>query len=345
MNPPAANMPSRPERTRAEAPSAGAADDLDTRILAAERAVIERDERVQRQAQQLVERGQHFAQRTRDNLGRIAAIAGGVVAGALLLVWMKPSWRERGLARPMRALAHAPAALRRPREAGGGSDAATHGRHRSHEFPWARLLALAWPFMPLGLRSRTNPRVAALLMSLGLPLVARATRPQSDVQTALQVDLNRYAGRWYEIARTPERHQRHCSGNAMANYTVLAQGADPEDVEVAVTNRCTTADGSIDVVEGSAHVVPGSRGAKLEIAFAPPWLRWLPWVWADYWILYVDDDYRSAVVGTPDQRHLWLLSRAPRLAPAAYQRLVQQADAQGYDTGRLALTPQSAALH
>jgi len=91
--------------------------------------------------------------------------------------------------------------------------------------------------------------------------------------------------------------------------------------------------------------VPGSHGARLEITFAPLWLRWLPWVWADYWILYVDDDYRSAVVGTPDQRHLWLLARAPRLEATDYQRLVDQASAQGYDTARLALTPQSAALH
>ena len=336
-------MPSRPEAPRIATAGEMPQADLDTRILAAERAVIERDERVQQRAQQLVERGQRFATRTRENLGRIASIGGAVVGGVLIFVWALPGLR-RGLTRPMRALAHAPAALRRHRHAG-ADDAA--GRHRRHhrDIPWARLLALAWPLMPLGLRSRTSPRFAALLMSLGLPLVARATRPESDVQTASHVDLQRYAGRWYEIARTPEPHQRRCAGNAMADYALLATGADAEDAELAVTNRCTHADGSIAAVEGIAQAVPGSHGARLEISFAPIWLRWLPWVWADYWILYIDDDYRSAVVGTPDQRHLWLLARAPRLEAIDYQRLVDQAGAQGFDTARLTLTPQSAALH
>jgi apolipoprotein D and lipocalin family protein len=342
MNPrAAANMPSRPE-SRIATGDEGPEADLDTRILAAERAVIERDERVQWRARQLVERGQRFATRTRDNLGRIAGIGAAVVAGGLILAWALPGRRERGLAHPLRALAHAPAALRRHR---GADDGPGHRRRGHREVPWARLLALAWPFMPLSLRSRTSPRFAALLMSLGLPLVARATRPESDVQTAPHVDLRRYAGRWYEIARTPERRQRQGAANAMADYAVLAAGADPEDVELAVTNRCSAADGSIAAVDGIAQAVPGSHGAKLEVTFAPIWLRWLPWVWADHWILYVDDDYRSAVVGTPDQRQLWLLARAPRLEPMDYQRLLDQASAQGFDTARLALTPQSAALH
>jgi apolipoprotein D and lipocalin family protein len=335
-------MPSRPEPPRIATGDEGPQADLDTRILAAERAVIERDERVQWRAQQLMERGQRFATRTRDNIGRIAGIGAAVVAGVVLLVWVVPGWRERGLARPMRALAHAPAALRRHRQGG----AEPGQRRRSHrELPWARLLALAWPLMPLGLRSRTSPRFAALLMSLGLPLIARTTRPESDVRTAPRVDLQRYAGRWYEIARTPERQQRRCAGNAMAHYTLLAGSADSDDIELAVTNRCSGADGSLEVAEGIAQVVPGSHGARLEVSFAPIWLRWLPWVWADYWILYVDDDYRSAVVGTPDQQHLWLLARAPRLERTDYQRLVDQASAQGFDTARLTLTPQSAALH
>ena len=309
-------MSSRPEPRIASGDDAAQAD-LDTRILAAERAVIERDERVQLRARQLVERGQRFARRTHDNIGRIAGIGAAVVGGVVLLAWVLPGWRERGLARPMRALAHAPAALRRHRQA--APDAGEGPQRRSHrDVPWARLLALAWPFMPLGLRSRTSPRFAALLMSLGLPLIARATRPESDVRTAPQVDLRRYAGRWYEIARTPEPHQRRCAGNAMADYALLAAGPDAEDAELAVTNRCSTADGAVEAVEGVAQAVPGSHGARLEITFAPLWLRWLPWVWADYWILYVDDDYRSAVVGTPDQRHLWLLARAPRLEATDY---------------------------
>ena len=76
------------------------------------------------------------------------------------------------------------------------------------------------------------------------------------------------------------------------------------------------------------------------MSFAPPWLRWLPWAWADYWILDVDPHYRCALVGTPDRRHLWMLSRAPSLSSAGMQRLLEQAQAQGYDISRLQLTPQ-----
>jgi apolipoprotein D and lipocalin family protein len=337
MNPrAAANMPSRPD-PRLATGDAGPEADLDTRILAAERAVIERDERVQRRARQLVERGQRFATRTRDNLGRIAGIGAAVVAGVLILAWALPGGRERGLAHPMRALAHVPAALRRHR---GADDEGGHRRRGHREVPWARLLALAWPFMPLGLRARVSPGFAAFLMSLGLPLVAKALRPETDVQVAPDVDLRRYAGRWYEIGRTPLKSERRCAGNVSADYVPLdAATAEAEGGDLAVTNRCLEADGRVASVQGVARIV-GGDSAKLQVSFAPPWLRWLPWAWSDYWILDVDPHYRCALVGTPDRRHLWMLARAPSLSSAGMQRLLEQAQAQGYDISRLQLTPQ-----
>ena len=179
-------------------------------------------------------------------------------------------------------------------------------------------------------------------MSLGLPLLARRSRgaERTGVQAASAVDLRRWSGRWHEIARLPMRQERLCASRATADYTLLAAGPQESDVVLGVTNRCRTRDGRVALAIGDARVVPGSRGARLKVSFAPQWLRWLPAVWADYWILHVDGAYRTALVGTPDRRHLWLLARAPRLSGAELQPLLAQAHAQGYDTDRLRFTLQ-----
>ena len=94
---------------------------------------------------------------------------------------------------------------------------------------------------------------------------------------------------------------------------------------------------------GTARVVPvaGLPGAgRLEVRFAPSWLGWLPMVWSDYWILYVDPAYRHAVVGTPDRKRLWLLSRTPDIAPTDYERLLTQVRDSGFDAARVMRTPQ-----
>lgn len=324
MNPSIASVPPRrPERP--PRPRQAAGDDLELSILDAERAVIERDERVQRHAALLVARGERFTERMRHHLGRFAAAGAALGIGSLLLARWLPRHATAAVARAPRRLLHS----------------ARSARH--HDLPWGRLLALGWPLLPLGLRSRLSPKSAALLMSLGLPLLARGTRADAGegVQPASAVDLRRYAGRWHEIARLPMRQERLCASGSVADYTLLSVGPDDSDIVLGVTNRCRTRDGRVAVAIGDARVVPGSRGARLKVCFAPQWLRWLPAVWADYWILHVDADYRSALVGTPDRRHLWLLARQPSLPGADLQQLVAQARAQGYDTDRLRLTPRA----
>ena len=77
-----------------------------------------------------------------------------------------------------------------------------------------------------------------------------------------------------------------------------------------------------------------ARG-KLEVTFVPPWLRWLPLVWADYWVLALDDDYQWAMVGQPGRKFLWILSRTPQLDAATFERLKAQAVTMGYDLSAL----------
>ena len=101
-----------------------------------------------------------------------------------------------------------------------------------------------------------------------------------------------------------------------------------------VLNQCSHR-GKVRSVPGVARVVPDSGNAKLKVSFWPSWLRWLPLAWADHWVLYVDDGYRVAVVGHPDRRHLWLLSRQPRIDDAQLGDLIRVAAERGFAVDRL----------
>jgi apolipoprotein D and lipocalin family protein len=158
---------------------------------------------------------------------------------------------------------------------------------------------------------------------------------RAPLQVVAPVDLKRYAGLWHEQARLPHRLQKQCTGPVTAEYTVLADGM------VEVRNRCMLADGSFDESIGAARVAPvaGQPGAgRLEVRFAPEWLGWLPAVWGDYWILKLDRDYQVALVGTPNRKYLWVLSRAPRLDDAILQAELDYARTLGFDVDKVELT-------
>jgi apolipoprotein D and lipocalin family protein len=165
-------------------------------------------------------------------------------------------------------------------------------------------------------------------------LMAMASLPPPPTQD--WVDLARYAGRWYEIARLPNRFQEKCAGDVQAVYTLRPDG------RVRVVNSCRKADGSLTQAEGVARRAEAEGPAgRLEVRFAPAFLSFLPFVWGDYWILALDRDYRHAMVGDPGRRYLWILSRDPALDDATYHDLVAQAKSLGYDVSRLARTAQT----
>lgn len=159
-----------------------------------------------------------------------------------------------------------------------------------------------------------------------------ATRPNVPVA---DVDLERYAGTWYEQARLPMYFQRKCASDTTANYRLNADGT------VAVVNRCRREDGGMQEAEGVARMVDG-RTSTLEVRFAPAWLSWLPAVWGDYWVIALDEaDYQWAMVGAPKADYLWILSRSPQLDTAVLERLLAQAREMGYPVDRVVATPQS----
>jgi len=174
------------------------------------------------------------------------------------------------------------------------------------------------------------------MMSMGVPIVtplyAQASGP---VQTVPAVDLNRYLGDWYEIARFPNRFQRNCAGDVRASY------ARRDDGRIDVVNRCRAAEGEAIEARGVARVVDTHTSAKLKVRFAPAALSFLPFVWGDYWILGLADDYSWATVGSPDRKYLWILARTPAIDAERFSAALDAARANGFDVERLAKTAQT----
>ncbi|CAK8564334.1 unnamed protein product [Lathyrus sativus] len=151
------------------------------------------------------------------------------------------------------------------------------------------------------------------------------------------VDLERYTGRWYEIASFPSFFQPKNSENTRATYTLNNDGT------VHVLNE-TWNNGKRNSIEGSAYKAnPNSDEAKLKVKFfVPPFLPIIP-VLGNYWILYLDQDYQYALIGEPTRKYLWILCRQTHLDDEIYKKLVEKAKEEGYDdvTTKLRKTPQS----
>ena len=149
-------------------------------------------------------------------------------------------------------------------------------------------------------------------------------------EPAAALDLTRYLGLWHEVAHLPMFFQRHCADQITATYT---QGADGS---ISVLNACRTRAGTREASTGTARACPGRPGA-FKVTFVPPWLRWLPGAWADYWVIDLDPAYQWAVVGSPSRRYLWVLSRRPIMQQSLFQELLERAQARGYPVQRLVL--------
>ena len=163
--------------------------------------------------------------------------------------------------------------------------------------------------------------MTVLMMASG---AAVANQPVADL------DLKRYAGQWHEIAHLPMFFQRQCVDRITATYTPLADGT------FEVRNACRTSSGETDESVGAARPVAGSPGA-LKVRFAPEWLAWLPLVWADYWVVDLDPEYRWAVVGGPARKYLWVLSRKPSMDRAVFDAIKARAAKRGYPVGNLVM--------
>ncbi|KAA8535312.1 hypothetical protein F0562_030315 [Nyssa sinensis] len=158
---------------------------------------------------------------------------------------------------------------------------------------------------------------------------------KKEMKVVKGLDLQKYMGRWYEIASFPSRFQPKNGINTRATYTLR------EDGTVHVLNETFT-DGKRGHIEGTAYKAdPSSDEAKLKVKFyLPPFLPIIPIV-GDYWVLFIDDDYQYALIGQPSRNYLWILCRQTHLDEEIYNQLIQRAKDEDYDVSKLRKTPQT----
>ena len=174
-----------------------------------------------------------------------------------------------------------------------------------------------------------------LIFPLAVDAQQNSVQNQSPVKTVASVDLKRYSGKWYEIARYPNKFQKDCVGNTMATYTLKEKG------KIEVLNQCLEKDGTMKDAKGDGKIVDKTTNAKLEVRFAPGILSFIPGVWGDYWIIDLDENYQYAAVGDPKREYLWILSRTPKLNDAAYQNILRRIETMGFNPAKLIKTPQN----
>jgi len=172
-------------------------------------------------------------------------------------------------------------------------------------------------------------RYSWIILCLGCAAVMFACRSSAKVSTLAvvpRVELDRYIGTWYEVARYPNRFQKNC-------YSTTATYELRDDGTISVINRCSegSANGAEKVARGRAWVVDYETNARLKVQFLWPFS-------GDYWVIQLGDQYEYAVVGHPDRKYLWILSRTPRMEPTLYARVLERLRQQGYDPGRLIIS-------
>ncbi len=190
-------------------------------------------------------------------------------------------------------------------------------------------------------RGRQARQALAFFLVAGLGLLAREAQAQTRPTPAAEalspisaLDVPRYMGVWWEIAKFPNWFQRNCVADTRAEYSLAADGT------VQVLNRCRRASGEVDQALGQARQIGGPASPRLQVRFAPAWLSLIPLVWGDYWVIDLDEAYQLVAVSEPQRRYLWVLSRTPEVDPKAYASLLERLSARGFDVRQLERTAQ-----
>lgn len=162
--------------------------------------------------------------------------------------------------------------------------------------------------------------------------IISAQSQSASPNTVEKVDLKKYIGLWYEIAKIPNRFQKACVKGTTAEYKINGDGT------IEVLNSCIEEDGQRETAEGLAKVVDKKTNAKLEVSFFS--ILGIGPFWGDYWIIGLGENYEYAVIGHPERKYGWILSRTPKMTKEkldeAYSILIKN----GYDTKKFVFTPQ-----
>jgi len=178
-----------------------------------------------------------------------------------------------------------------------------------------------------------NKYLVTAINILTLLLISCASSQDKDfppLTTVKQVDLNKYAGLWYEVAKIPNSFQDHCAYGTTAEYKLQKDGS------IQVINKCYDENGEADIADGVANIVDKETNAKLEVSFVS-FLGIRPF-WGDYWIIGLDENYEWAVIGTPGRKYGWVLSRTPSLSEETMQKIFEILKFQHYNPDNFELS-------
>lgn len=170
---------------------------------------------------------------------------------------------------------------------------------------------------------------------IGLGMATMAYAQNKPLHTVEEVELDKYLGVWYEVARKPMYFQNKCDRDVSATYTLNENG------NIGVDNRCYTKDGQLNQSIGEAFIQNAPFNSKLKVSFLPESVRWLPIGRGDYWILKIDDAYQTVLVGEPRRKYLWVLSRSAQPDQAVVKEYLDYAQSIGYDIGDVIHTKQT----
>lgn len=171
-------------------------------------------------------------------------------------------------------------------------------------------------------------KIAKIVLIGSLLLKPTTTTLSQTLQTVPFVDLKKYAGKWYEIASYPQHFQKDCNCTT-AEYTLSDKNY------VIVENRCNKGNpkGKVSYIKGKAFIVENSGNAKLKVQFFWPFK-------GKYWIIDLAEDYSYAVVGHPNRKYLWILSRTATMNENIYQQLISKIQEKGFDISKIKRTKQ-----
>lgn len=154
--------------------------------------------------------------------------------------------------------------------------------------------------------------------------VCASTLPELEVMDGFE--LKNYLGKWYEIARFDVSFEKKCTKPITAEYLW-------ENNQLLVVNKCKRKNGDLNIATGIARFLYEDDIGKLEVTFVPKWLRFVNFVWGDYWILYTD--YKYSLVGSPNRKYLWILSRTEKTDKKEIEKLIDIAKEQKFDITKL----------
>jgi apolipoprotein D and lipocalin family protein len=180
--------------------------------------------------------------------------------------------------------------------------------------------------------------VAAAVCLGGVMSVCSSAALAADVKAKERLDLQRYLGRWNEIASIPQFFQRECVRDTVAEYSLLESG------ELRVENTCTREDGGRKKAEGRARRFDSAVEAKLEVSFFKLFGEYRFWAGGDYWVIELDPSYQWVVVGHPSRRYGWVLARKQTLPVEVIAEIIGRIKAQGYDACEFLVTPQTGGM-